>query len=172
MAVVMPGLELGCWIVGVDIEDGAAKIDSAVDEQKVIGDVFGFGGDTRDGIDDLAEELGVGAKKHIGIMPDVIAVFAGGYAAEGGTGPEEVDCATGAVEAAFEGWAGEAAFELMAEGIQASNMFAVEDTDFGVALGGEEVGEGDGELRAKLWGICPSGEMTFVEHLRNVGLPV
>lgn len=144
--VVDPRAALSVGEVGVGVEIGPADEEGSVDEQEVIADVLGLGGDAREGFDQMPEEHGVGAEQRVGVVPDVEAELGGGSEAEGLAMAEQVDDAAGAVDAPFERGAGESSFQLVAEGLEVGDGSALERDDLGVAHRAEELAEGGAEL--------------------------
>lgn len=145
-AVGCPGAELAGGIVGVEFEPGGADEDRAVEEEEIIAGVLGLGGDAHDGVGEAAEEPAIDAEEFVGIVPDVKAVFAGDADGGFGAGAEEAGDAAWAVDAAEELATRDGALELVAEGLETGDARAVEGTDFGIALAGEERGKLGTEL--------------------------
>ena len=113
--VCKPRAELTLGIFAVDVKDWSAHADAAVNQQKVIADELGLGGNATDGIDDLAEQACIGSKEHISIVPDVVAVLAGDSAAEAGPCAEQIDRSARAVDPPVKDRSGQASLKLMAE---------------------------------------------------------
>ncbi len=97
--IVDPGAALPVGEIGVGVEVGPADEEGAVDEQEVIADILGLGGDARERFDQVAEEHGVGAEEGVGVVPDVEAELGCGPETEGLSMAEKIDDTAGPVDA-------------------------------------------------------------------------
>ena len=170
--VFPPGLELAFVVLEVVDEVLAADEDGAVDEEEVVADVFGFGGDSRDGVDETAEEGAVGAEEDVGVVPDVVAEAGGAASQDAVSVTEKGGDAVDAVDASSERGPGDGSFELVAEGLEVGDVPPVEGADFRVALGTEELRHRGREREAPSWPLGVRDEVILIQKLGHVGLPI
>lgn len=170
--VLPPGLELAFLVLEVVDEVFAADEDGAVDEEQVVADVFGLGGDSRDGVDEAAEERAVGAEEDVGVVPDVVPEARGAASEHAVAVSEECGDAIDPVDTSSERGPRDGSFELVAEGLEVGDVPPVEGADFRVALGAEELRHRGREREPPSWPLGVRDEVILIQKLGHVGLPI